>query len=74
MYLIHAEKIPESFKNMRLEMELSQRQFAERFKVSQQTVSAIETGKMTPSIGLLFKVCNGAGSNILLRANEVKND
>lgn len=48
----------ELIKEIRLNSNLTQRQFAKRFYITEKTVSNYETGKRTPDLDFIFRVCN----------------
>jgi transcriptional regulator with XRE-family HTH domain len=48
---------------------LSQEDFAKALKVQKSTISRIETGKRTPSVGLVTRICEH--SKGVLTANDV---
>lgn len=51
------EKIATNIKNLRLEKHLSQAQFGEQLRVSQDTVSLWEKGKSIPTTELIIAIC-----------------
>lgn len=50
-------------------MGLSQEEFADALNVRKSTISRIETGKRTPSVGLVTRICEH--SRGALTANDV---
>lgn len=50
-----------SIKAIRLQMGLSQAQFAEKCGVSREQICRYETGKLVPDLKTLIKIKNGIG-------------
>lgn len=65
---VEAEDFPSQFKQIRLNKALTQTELAEKAKVSQQTVSAIEKGKLDPSLKLLLALAGVLGVSLLINA------
>ncbi len=49
-------KIAETLKELRKELNLSQRDFAKRLNKPQSTVARVENGSMSPTVGLLEEI------------------
>ena len=54
---MNQEKIGNIIKNIRVQNNLSQREFAEKFGVTYQAVSKWENGKNIPDIAILKEIC-----------------
>ena len=66
---------PERLKQLRNEQRLSQRNLAEKLQISQQSITAWETGRSEPTTGALAKIANffGVSADYLLgQTNERK--
>ncbi len=59
--------ITNNLKKIRLEVGLSQKEFAEMCEVSRQTIHAVEVSKYTPSVELALKIAQ----NLELAVEEV---
>jgi len=66
------KRIHEQIKNIRKEKSISQKELAKKANVSQQTVSAIERGKMDPSLKILLAILGVLGVSLLIKALSKK--
>ncbi|MEN6348270.1 MAG: helix-turn-helix transcriptional regulator [Syntrophomonas sp.] len=71
---ITPDDFPKKLKVLRQEKGLTQKLLAERANVSQQTVSAIEQGKMDPSLKILITIAGILGVVLLIKAFSKKED
>ena len=63
---VSLHEFPQQLKTLRTERSISQRELAEKTKVSQQTISLIESGKMDPSLKLLTAIAVVLGVVLLI--------
>ena len=64
------ETFPAQLKELREEQELSQQKLAKRAQVSQQTISAIENGRVEPSLPILVALAVALG--VVLRLGKLR--
>lgn len=64
--------VPEAFasqlKLLRKKKDMTQKELAEKAQVTQQTISAIENGKLDPSLKLLITIAMALGVALLINA------
>lgn len=60
------EEFPDQLKELRIQKDLTQKGLAEKANVSQQTISAIENGRMDPSLKLLVTIAAILGVALLI--------
>lgn len=65
---LDVEQLPAQLRQIRSSRNITQRQLAERARVSQQTISAIEQGKMEPSLRILRAIAVVLGVALLISA------
>lgn len=65
---VSAEEFPAQLKQLRKERELTQKQLADQAKISQQTISAIEKGKMDPSLKIVAAIAVVLGIVLMVGA------
>jgi putative transcriptional regulator len=58
--------LPKKIKQLRKKKSITQKELAEKVKVTQQTISAIESGKLEPSLKLLFLIAGILGVAFIL--------
>ena len=63
---ISLNEFPQQLRTLRTERSISQRELAEKAKVSQQAISLIESGKMDPSLKLLTTIAVVLGVVLLI--------
>lgn len=69
---VSEENYPDQIKQLRLEKSLTQVELAQKAKVSQQTISAIENGRLDPSLKLLIILAGILGVSLLINAFSKK--
>ncbi|AHF05829.1 helix-turn-helix transcriptional regulator [Desulfitobacterium metallireducens] len=66
------EIVPEEFatqlKLLRKKKDMTQQELAEKAQVTQQTISAIENGRLDPSLKLLITIAAALGVALLIKA------
>lgn len=67
------ENFAEQLKNIRLAKNMTQKQLAEKARVTQQTISSIEKGKIDPSLKLLLTIAGILGISLLI-SSFLKNE
>jgi putative transcriptional regulator len=65
---ISIDQFPEQIKELRIQKDLTQKELADKLKVSQQTISAIENGRMDPSLKLVTAIAGVLGVAMLIGA------
>lgn len=63
---------PQKLKQVRLKRSLTQSALAKKAGISQQTVSAIEKGRLDPSLKILMLLAGILGVTLLIRAFSKK--
>ena len=58
--------LPEKIRQLRKSKSITQKELANKAKVTQQTISAIESGKLEPSLKLLFVIAGILGVAFIL--------
>lgn len=65
---IIADKFASQLKQLRKEKNMTQKELAEKAQVTQQTISAIENGRLDPSLKLLITIAVALGVALLINA------
>lgn len=60
------DDFPERIKEIRIKNSITQKELAEKLNVTQQTVSALERGKLDPSLKMVFMIGAILGVGILI--------
>ena len=63
---INAEQFPAQLKELRAKRSITQKQLAKQAKVSQQTISAIESGRMDPSLKIMIALAVVLGAILMI--------
>lgn len=63
---VSAEEFPKQLRELRKQKSLTQKELAEKSKVSQQTISAIENGTKEPSLRILTSIAIVLGVVLLI--------
>lgn len=64
--VVSEDDFPQQIKKVRQEKELTQKELAEKADVTQQTISAIENGRLDPSLKLLMLLAGILGVSLLI--------
>lgn len=64
--VVSEDDFPQQFKKVRQERALTQTELAKQANVSQQTISAIENGRLDPSLKLLVLLAGILGVSLLI--------
>jgi len=65
---VDLDNLPMQLRQIRSQKKITQRQLAERAQVSQQTVSAIEHGRIEPSLKVLSAIALALGVSLIVGA------
>lgn len=77
---IIADKFASQLRQLRKEKDMTQKELAEKAQVTQQTISAIENGRLDPSLKLLITIAVALGVALLINAifsgkgGDIKNE
>jgi transcriptional regulator with XRE-family HTH domain len=63
-------EIGDQIKKLRLKLNISQDRFGKKIGVSGKTISAYETGKITPSLDILDKISSEYEVNFFKKSNK----
>ena len=63
-----ADKFASQLRQLRKEKDMTQKELAEKAQVTQQTISAIENGRLDPSLKLLITIAVALGVALLINA------
>lgn len=71
---ISPEEFPNQLRNLRKEKSMTQKELADKVQVTQQTISAIESGRLDPSLKLLLTIAGILGVALLITSILKKGD
>jgi len=63
-------EIGEQIKKLRLKLNMSQDRFGKKIGVSGKTISAYETGKITPTLEVIYKISEEFEVNFVKKSNR----
>lgn len=66
--VIYDDNFPEKIKAVRQQRGITQRDLAKKAKVAQQTISALENGKLDPSLKILLAVAGILGIILIIKS------